>query len=194
MKTSAEPENDVQVRLPAVRHGHLVIGGAAFLLLTAGIFWYQFHRIEAAMIGPLPGDVVIDAGEVAQIRSAIAEYNAFIPAQAEAKGAALVDIHVLFDSIKAKGLVSGGQRLTTGFLGGLFSLDGVHPTNTGYAVVANEFIEALNTHFAAGIPPAAVSQVRKTDPLVFPGVGHPASALGHVSPEAAASLRSALRH
>lgn len=47
MKTSAEPESEAQIRLPAVRHGHLVIGGAAFLLLTAGIFWYQFHRIEA---------------------------------------------------------------------------------------------------------------------------------------------------
>lgn len=150
--------------------------------------------LTGAMSGPLPGDVVLDGGEVAQIRSAIAEYNAFIAAQAEARGAAFVDTHALFDSIRAKGLVSGGQRLTTGFLGGLFSLDGVHPTNTGYAVVANEFIEALNTHFAAGIPPAAVSQIRKTDPLVFPGVGHPASALGHVSPEAAASLRSALRH
>lgn len=35
-------------------------------------------------------------------------------------------------------------RLTTDFLGGFFSLDGIHPTYTGHALLANEFIHVLN--------------------------------------------------
>jgi len=32
--------------------GKLVAGGAAFALLTVGIFWYQFHRMEAGDATP----------------------------------------------------------------------------------------------------------------------------------------------
>ena len=142
--------------------------------------------------GPLPGNVVLTAAEVTEIQSATADYNAIIAAQAATHGAALVDIHALTDHLKARGEVVGGRRLTTEFLGGLFSLDGVHPTNTGYAVIANEFIQALNTKFAAAIPRVNVRSVEREDPLVLPGVGHPASALGHVTHETAASVRAVL--
>ncbi len=142
--------------------------------------------------GPLPAGVVLDAAEVAQIQAATAAYNAVIATQAWAKGAAVVDIHGLLSSAKARGIVVGGQRLTTGFLGGLFSLDGVHPTNTGYALIANEVIRALDTRFAAGIPRVPIREIQRDDPLVLAGVGHPAAALGHPTPEAAATLRAVL--
>ncbi|HYV62622.1 MAG TPA: hypothetical protein VE958_08100 [Bryobacteraceae bacterium] len=74
-----------------------------------------------------------------------------------------------------RGYVTLGQRLSTEFLGGVFSLDGIHPTYTGHALIANEFIRALNTQFAAGIPPVSVGQVAASDPLVLPGAGHPAA-------------------
>jgi phospholipase/lecithinase/hemolysin len=147
------------------------------------------HGLEP---GPLAANLVLDAGEVATIRAAVSNYNAFIAAQASAHGAALVDIHALVDELRDKGLVAGGQRLTIDFLGGLFSLDGIHPTNTGYALIANKFIHALNTQFAAGIPAVSLEQIKKSDPLVLAGVGHPASALGHVSAETAASVRNVI--
>ena len=103
-----------------------------------------------------------------------------------------MDIHSLADELHEKGLVDGGQRLTLDFLGGLYSLDGIHPTNTGYALFANKFIHALNTQFAAGIPPVSLEQIKKSDPLVLAGVGHPASALGHVNAETAASVRNVI--
>jgi hypothetical protein len=37
------------------------------------------------------------------------------------------------------------------FLGGLLRLDGMHATTTGYAILANAFLKALNREFAAGI-------------------------------------------
>ena len=36
-------------------------------------------------------------------------------------------------------------RVPTGT--GIFSLDGVHPTRTGNALIANAFIDAINTRF-----------------------------------------------
>ncbi|MGH7320787.1 MAG: SGNH/GDSL hydrolase family protein [Candidatus Rokuibacteriota bacterium] len=162
-------------------------------LVTPDAFDLIEQILLGSAIGPLPGSVVLDAGEVASIRSTTETFNAFIAAHAAAKGAAFVDIHGLLNEVQASGRVVGGQRLTTKFLGGLFSLDGVHPTNTGAALIANAFIRALNTHFAAGIPPVAVQQVAVEDPLVLAGVGHPPSAPSHPSPEAATAVRAGLR-
>ncbi len=62
----------------------------------------------------------------------------------------------------------GGRLLTTAFLGGLFSLDGIHPTNTGYAILANEYIQTINRALDAEISPVSVEQVSKADPLLPP--------------------------
>jgi phospholipase/lecithinase/hemolysin len=151
----------------------LGIGAGDFVTLDA------FPAIQSILLGlapgPLAGEWVLDAGEIGAIRQATAEFNAIIASRATAHGAAVVDVHSLFEGIRARGVVVGGQRLTAGYLGGLFSLDGIHPTNTGYAILANAFIRVLNTRFAAGIPPVAIVEVAKTDPLVLPGVGSPAS-------------------
>jgi phospholipase/lecithinase/hemolysin len=176
---------------PAVIAALLGIGPGEFVIPDA------LPLIQGILLGtvppPLPPGVVVTAAEVATINQHVAAYNDHIAVEAAKHGAALVDIRGLFDEIRARGLVVGGQRLTTDFLGGLFSLDGIHPTNTGYAVIANAFIRAMNRHFGAGIPPVALRQVQKADPLVLPGVGHPPSALGQVSPETAATLRALLQ-
>jgi hypothetical protein len=59
-----------------------------------------------------------------------------------------------------------GLRLTTDFLGGLFSLDGLHPTNTGYGIMANQFIQTMNEGFKTHIPLVNVQQIAATDPLL----------------------------
>lgn len=145
-------------------------------------------------LGPLPSSVMLRAAQIAQIQAAVDSYNAVIAAEARSHGAALVDIHGILNLIHSKGVVENGQRLTTDFLGGLFSLDGVHPTKTGYAIIANQFIRTLNQDFTAGIPPLSVALVAQSDPLVLPGVGRPPSALTAMSPEMVSSLRRALVH
>jgi len=143
--------------------------------------------------GPLPGNVVLDASEVATIRAAVAAYNAFIAKKAHEHRAALVDIHELIDRVAKRGLVVNGQRLTTEFLGGLFSLDGVHPTNTGYAVIANEFIRALDRRFDADIPPVNIEKIARRDPLVLPEAGRPPHK-EHIDVDTARALRSMIVH
>jgi hypothetical protein len=49
--------------------------------------------------------------------------------------------------------------------GGLFSLDGVHLTGQGYAIIANEFIHAINDTYGASVPTVSVTE--------YPGVQFP---------------------
>jgi len=161
-------------------------------LLTPEAFPLIAPILQGQASGHLPSNVVLEATEVLAIRAATQAYNTVIANQAAAHGSPLVDVAGLYASILAKGVVVGGQRLTAAFFGGIFSLDGIHPTNTAYALIANEFIRALNTSYSAGIPPLSLRQIQKSDPLVFPGVGRPASALGNISPEIVESLRAVL--
>jgi lysophospholipase L1-like esterase len=126
--------------------------------------------LAGAMPGPLPGNVVLDAGEIATIRAATRQFNLIIALEALSRRAALVDVHGLFQCAAARGIVVGDRRLTTDFLGGLFSLDAVHPTRTGYAVLANAFIRAIQLRFGTRIPRVDLVRVAAQDPLVLPTV------------------------
>ena len=159
---------------------------------------YAFALIEAmgGSLTLLPesisdGPVIIRAASVAQIRETVVAYNAIIAEVAASNGAVLVVLYSLVNDLAAHGMVVRGQKLTTGFLGGLFSYDGVHPTNTGYAVIANEFIKAMNRNLRAGIPPISIEQVAKTDPLIFP-LDHKHN--GHVDKGMADALRAVMAH
>jgi hypothetical protein len=77
----------------------------------------------------------------------------------------VVDIHSLVDRIYGHGYKVGGQLLTPFYLGGLFTLDGIHPTDTGYAVIANAFIDAINSHFNTHYAEANVAEIFANDPL-----------------------------
>ena len=43
--------------------------------------------------------------------------------------------------------------------GGLFSLDGVHPSSQAHGIVANEFIKVINSKYGASIPEVDVSTI-----------------------------------
>ncbi len=125
---------------------------------------------------PLPDPAVLDAAEVEEIQAAVAAFNAIIGEQAALHGAVVVDTNAVLRFVRQYGLVVGGRRLTADFLGGFFTLDGLHPTNTGQVIVANEFIRGLNEGFDAGIRPFKVGEIAHilhTDPLVLRGVGRP---------------------
>ena len=146
-------------------------------------------RLANPSLGPLPSNVILTAGDAGKIRLFVDAYNAIIEEQAQEAGATLIDIHQVANRIRKRGIAANGQVLTNEFLGGIFSLDGVHPTNTGYGVIANAFIGALNDRFDADIPYVSIDQLAKTDPLVFPGIEPPDSIERHVDQSTAKSLR-----
>jgi lysophospholipase L1-like esterase len=107
---------------------------------------------------PLPADVVLDTGEQAVARSAIAAYNGAIAATAARHGLALVDVHSIVTGIADEGLPVGGETLTTAFLtGGLFSLDGIHPTCKGQGVVANALLDAIESRYGVAFPRVSIA-------------------------------------
>ena len=124
---------------------------------------------------PLTDSGFLSASEVAQVQSTIDAYNSAISQEVTAVGGILVDIHSYFQTLQSGGITINNYKATTGFLGGLFSLDGVHPTNTGYALIANQFIEALNSSAKTNIAEVNVSAIAAADPLfglnVTPGEG-----------------------
>jgi lysophospholipase L1-like esterase len=105
------------------------------------------------------------SGEIALAKTATAAFNAIIAAKAQSKGWALVDMNKFFASLQA-GMKFNGVTFGVSFVsGGLFSLDGVHGTQRGYAVVANEIIRAINLHYGSTIP---VVDVNKYPGIKFP--------------------------
>src|SRR4029450_7309680 len=82
---------------------------------------------------------------------------------------ATVDAFALFDQFADQGVDVRGDRslvLTTGYLGGLFTLDGVHPTRTTHALIANAFIDAINARFGNGLAHVDVAAVASRDYFV----------------------------
>jgi lysophospholipase L1-like esterase len=107
---------------------------------------------------PIENQYVLDANEVTLTKDYVNDYNATIKAAAASKGLAVFDAFTFLNNIKANGLVIDGVSLSSNYIsGGIFSLDGVHLTPRGYAIVANEFIKAINTQYGSSIPKANVS-------------------------------------
>lgn len=92
--------------------------------------------------------------EVDEVIAATADFNAHINSVATAKGLAFVDANAkMVDLSAASGIQYDGVRYTAKFVtGGTFSLDGVHLTGRGYAVIANEFIKAINMKYGSTLP------------------------------------------
>jgi hypothetical protein len=111
---------------------------------------------------------VLTAADALKVRSAVSCYNLIIAAESYLHGALMVDIKSLVDDLYQNGYSVNGETLNLDFLGGITSLDGVHPTNTGYAIIANRFINTINSAWGTRIADVSVSNIESSDPLVFP--------------------------
>jgi lysophospholipase L1-like esterase len=100
---------------------------------------------------PIPVNYVLDANEVNNVKTYTAKFNTFIAKVAGDYNLALADFNTFFKSFTS-GIVFNGATYTTTFVtGGAFSLDGVHPNQRGYAMVANYYIEVINKHYGSNI-------------------------------------------
>ena len=112
---------------------------------------------------------VLTAADAAIGRQVVNTFNAVIEVESYIFGAKMVDIHALAERLHTNGYdLKNGQHLSMGFLGGLVSLDGVHPTNTTHALFANEFIAVMNEELHTQIPAVSVDRVAHADPLLSP--------------------------
>ncbi len=140
-----------------------------------------FQTMILLKLGQLDGSVlqnpayVLDPARITFIRSQVAAYNNVISQAAAAVGFPLVDAHNILNSIVTNPITIEGVTINLGYNGGAFSLDGVHPSDTGYVLFANAFIKALDSTYAAKIPTVPYSKeiaVFNSDPFVdFNGNG-----------------------
>ena len=126
-----------------------------YVLLTASSYLASGTGIPVVYGGtgtPLPGALVLTAAEAASLRETLDGYNTRIRAEAAARGMAVVDLHGLMAAAATTGIQIGGARYSSAFLtGGLFSLDGAHPSDMGHGLVANAMIDAVNRQFGSTI-------------------------------------------
>lgn len=109
---------------------------------------------------PIPAKYVLDATEVKAIADAVVSYNTSIKSLAELKGLAFVDLNSLMNEIVTGKIIDGATYSSTFVSGNIFSLDGIHSTPRGSAVIANEFIKAINSKYGASVPQVNVNNYR----------------------------------
>lgn len=131
--------------------------------------------LDRARLPIPPCPKVLSVAERAQARANVVAFNAEIAAAAAevqaARGVsiAIVDVFALFDQITTPGIDvdgNGTPDLTATFPGGIFSLDGIHPTRKANALIANAFIDVLNGRFGEAIPAVDVAKVARRDRYV----------------------------
>ncbi|SDB63792.1 GDSL-like Lipase/Acylhydrolase [Flavobacteriaceae bacterium MAR_2010_188] len=99
---------------------------------------------------PLSDKWVLIPSEQMEIAEATNTFNSIIASVASQAGLAFVDANAILSQIKSGGLSSNGFNLTSSLVtGGTFSLDGVHPTARGYALIANQFLKAIDATYGS---------------------------------------------
>lgn len=99
---------------------------------------------------PLADKWVLLPSEQLEIKNATDAFNATIEATAGQAGLAFVDANMLMQELASGSYTSGDFTPTSNLvMGGAFSLDGVHPTARGYAVLANEFMKAIDATYGS---------------------------------------------
>ena len=103
-------------------------------------------------------DEVLDPEELNLLTESTIALNEEIERIAAANDWALVDTFAIIVDIANNGYYlrdnngnATNRLVNADFLGGLFSLDGFHPSVTGHAIMANYFIEAINDTYGTDL-------------------------------------------
>lgn len=142
------------------------------LLTTRGVIGTTVPGAPAAInvygiSYPLQNQHVLTKTEASTVKTAVDAYNTSIKTLADSYGLAFVDANKKMVELNGQsGISFDGVRYTAKFVtGGTFSLDGVHLTGRGYAIVANEFIKSINAKYKSTLP--------QVDPNKYSGVTFP---------------------
>ena len=114
---------------------------------------------------PFRDEFVLTLDEVNSIKNNTELYNNYITAKAAEKNIALVETDDFYASLTS-GIVFNGIGLNPNFVsGGAYSLDGINLNPRGNALLANEFIKAINAKYKSNIPTVDATLFRG---VIFP--------------------------
>jgi lysophospholipase L1-like esterase len=109
----------------------------------------------------LQGDLSLTFEESSVIQEAVLNFNSIISDVAGEFGAPVVDINLALMRLNTEGI----DGYTSDFvlidsINTAYSLDGIHPNDAGYAIIANLFIEKINEAFDMNIALIDTEQFR----------------------------------
>jgi lysophospholipase L1-like esterase len=122
-------------------------------------------QLEAAGLNPsgipINGGLTLTNFERNSIQDAVDDFNSVISEVASEFGIPVVDINSALSTLNDLGIDGfSGRFVLADTENTAFSLDGVHPNNGGYAIIANEFIQVINESFGFRIPLLDTDQFR----------------------------------
>ena len=133
------------------------------ILLTTPL--YKLDCYGWGSTTPIPCQYVLTTDELQNIRNATKTFNDYIYQESIKYHLAYVDMFTYLGTI-ASGISYNGINYTASYVsGGAFSLDGVHLTQRGYALVANEILTTINSYYHSTIP---LTDVNKYQGIQFP--------------------------
>lgn len=157
------------------RHAVNAATGRDFILLTSSALIgatqpgapAPFNTLGVSF--PLQDAAVLTIAEALEIKTATDSYNTVIKGLATSKGLAFVDANATLIQVSTVGGINfGNYNLTSSFItGGAFSMDGVHPSPRGYALIANKFFEAINLKYGSNFRPVDLAKYNIQFPAVI---------------------------
>lgn len=111
-------------------------------------------------LNPVADQYVLDTKEAAEVVARVNDFNNAIKSVAASKGLAVADVNAFLTAVK-NGIRIDGLSVSAKYItGNGFSLDGIHLTPIGNALMANVFIEAINKTYGAQVPRLNISDYR----------------------------------
>jgi lysophospholipase L1-like esterase len=130
-------------------------------------FFYGLGLIAAAQANPAGGPFVLNCGtddqvitkpEFLKLHNSVVAFNAYISAQAAARGYAYLDPNLALAQLKTDTTqvaffphAPPDPRATTAPFGSAFSFDGVHPSAATHKLVANTLIAVINAKYGTAL-------------------------------------------
>ena len=108
---------------------------------------------------PKPDYLILTHEEISNISDYTEQYNDIIVGYAN-NNIGILDMDMTYQMISSGAFMDGVEVNADFIQGGVFSLDAIHLTPRGYAIVANSVIQAINRKFGSSIPPVNISDYR----------------------------------
>lgn len=114
---------------------------------------------------PLDDWWVLTEAEALSVKIATDAYNVYIENIVASSNLAFVDFKAILEEASTTGISFDNFTMTTDLVfGGLVSLDGIHLTARGYALMANKFLEAIDATYDSNF--VAAGQVARANNFV----------------------------
>ena len=156
-------DNPFTMEDPSAPNGFRQLLPGELVLLSVPLDSIKCSAMGSAF--PLRDEFVLTLDEIDEIKTKIDQYNNVIQSTASTYGLAIADVNLMVTQLKTGTVYNGVAMSATFVTGGAYSLDGLQLNPIGQALLANQFIKAINTQFNAAIP---FANVTKYSGIIFP--------------------------